>query len=176
MADARSEPSMEDILASIKRIIADDAPPPPQRLEAPSLVAPTPAQPLPQIAPPMHFPPATDQDDRSVLELTNPAPAPQPPRTSPTGERAADRFRQAVAPRVRPAASQPPFDIPAAPAQAAVPPSVAPPAPVASSQTVEALMRELLQPMIAQWVAANLPSITERVVREEIARLRDAED
>ncbi|RVT89489.1 DUF2497 domain-containing protein [Sphingomonas crocodyli] len=198
MAEARPEPSMEDILASIKRIIADDAPGVPR----PSL-SPPPAIPAPR--PPLLNDPALDD---SILELTNPAPlpgsasgptlvpppAPPRPQPAPTGERAADRFRQTVASARVGAASPRPAPVetmPAAPSAPVAPPRVipslaaptiattpAPAAPVAplaghfSGETVEGLVRGL----VADWLAAHLPAITEKLVREEIARIRDAED
>ncbi|TZG27607.1 DUF2497 domain-containing protein [Sphingomonas montanisoli] len=194
MAEARPEPSMEDILASIKRIIADDAPGAPR----PSLLPPAG---IPAPRPPVFDDPAPDD---SVLELTNPAPAstappvptlvPQPARPSPpTGERPADRFRQtvanarvgAVSPRPTPVEtlSAAPISAPvpraipsvAAPTIATAPAPAAPVAPIAghfSGETVEGLVRGL----VSDWLAAHLPAITEKLVREEIARIRDAED
>lgn len=40
-----------------------------------------------------------------------------------------------------------------------------------SDKTLEALVRELLQPMLRQWLDANLPEIVERMVSREIQRI-----
>jgi cell pole-organizing protein PopZ len=43
-------------------------------------------------------------------------------------------------------------------------------APLGNAQ-IEALARELLRPMLAQWLDANLPPLVERMVAAEIARI-----
>lgn len=40
-----------------------------------------------------------------------------------------------------------------------------------NSPTVEELTQQLLQPMLREWVDANLPTMVERIVREEIERM-----
>ncbi len=57
-------------------------------------------------------------------------------------------------------------DIPARPARIT-------PAPLVESSgiTVEALFSALLEPMLRQWIDANLPEICERVAQQEIRRL-----
>ena len=48
----------------------------------------------------------------------------------------------------------------------------APPQIVRSGETsLEGLVRELLRPMLAQWLEANLPQIVDRMVQAEIARI-----
>src|SRR3984885_8455034 len=45
------------------------------------------------------------------------------------------------------------------------------------SKAIEDMTRELLKPLLKSWLASNLPQIIERVVREEIARLgREAQE
>ncbi|MDC0032997.1 DUF2497 domain-containing protein [Alphaproteobacteria bacterium] len=45
------------------------------------------------------------------------------------------------------------------------------------SRTIEDLVKEVMKPMVKEWLDENLPSITERLVRREIERLaRAAED
>jgi cell pole-organizing protein PopZ len=39
------------------------------------------------------------------------------------------------------------------------------------SQTLEDLVREILQPQLASWVDGNLPGLVERTVRTEIERI-----
>ena len=48
----------------------------------------------------------------------------------------------------------------------------APPQIVRSGETsLEGLVRDLLRPMLAQWLEANLPPIVDRMVQAEIARI-----
>ena len=43
---------------------------------------------------------------------------------------------------------------------------------VRSGETsLEALVREMLRPMLAEWLDANLPELVERLVTAEIARI-----
>jgi cell pole-organizing protein PopZ len=50
-------------------------------------------------------------------------------------------------------------------------------APVDGGRTVEELVREALQPMLKNWLDTHLPTMVERVVRQEIQRVaRQAED
>ena len=48
----------------------------------------------------------------------------------------------------------------------------APPQIVRSGETsLEGLVREMLRPMLAQWLETNLPQIVDRMVQAEIARI-----
>lgn len=47
------------------------------------------------------------------------------------------------------------------------------PRPGGGDITLDALVRELLQPMLADWLDRNLPDIVERVVQAEIRRMSD---
>ena len=48
----------------------------------------------------------------------------------------------------------------------------APPQIVRSGETsLEGLVRDLLRPMLAQWLETNLPAIVDRMVQAEIARI-----
>jgi cell pole-organizing protein PopZ len=165
MADARSEPSMEDILASIKRIIADDTPLPRLRSEPP-VPTPAPVRAAP-IAPPVAaapIAPPPPPSDESILELTDrivqPAPmaVPQPPAAAPQPSpiaRAAEHIRRSEAASLQARKAAPDL--------------------ASGGITLEALAREMMEPMIERWLEANLPAITERLVREEIARIRSEE-
>lgn len=42
----------------------------------------------------------------------------------------------------------------------------------AGGTSVEGMVREMLKPMLAQWLDRHMPAIVERMVRAEIARLR----
>ena len=169
MADQRPEPSMEDILASIKRIIADDpmpAPPP----QAPAAVPPPVAR---AQAPAQQRSPAADPlPPESILELTHrlpepglqPAPAARAPEPSAPVQRAVERLRQAEIPQ---------------PAQRPVPHDLLPRTPTSAPHatggdlTVNAMVRELLQPLLADWIDRNLPDMVERLVQAEIRRMTE---
>lgn len=44
-------------------------------------------------------------------------------------------------------------------------------APVGDNQTLEDVVREMLRPMLRQWLDTHLPSIVDRAVRDEISRI-----
>jgi uncharacterized protein len=159
MGDISSEPSMEDILSSIKRIIAEDADshvPRPRRRATAVLVA----------------EPETDEDD--ILELSEPAPDPVP---------AAPVAAEAPAPVQAPI--QPAAETPAQPPEPIVSEEVAEASrarldtlsrlivkpDVVGSDTLEGLVREMLKPMLREWLDANLPELVETMVAKEIARI-----
>ena len=134
------EPSMEDILASIKKVIAEE-----KELRA--------------AAPPPLAVGADDGDDADdVLELDDPvvAAAPQkvrvpidlgPPLAS---EEAVGSSRQALAELQEIAAAAPP------------PPQV---------NAFESMVREMIRPMMKEWLDAHLSDIVDDHVRREIGRI-----
>jgi cell pole-organizing protein PopZ len=167
-AQRAHEPSMEEILASIRSIIADD------RETAPASPAPKPAA-----------APAGPQ-----IVYSNDAPTPPPRAVSETPARVEPAPLEPVAPRVV-------WRMPGAEAVAlASPPpaeAAAPEAPLVSAQTdrvvsaafdalsaslalqsaelAENMTRELLRPMLKTWLDEHLPSLVERLVRAEIQRV-----
>jgi len=38
-------------------------------------------------------------------------------------------------------------------------------------RTIEELVRDMLRPLLKEWLDSNLPSLVERVVRDEVDRL-----
>jgi cell pole-organizing protein PopZ len=171
MADSKTaqEPSMEEILSSIRRIIAEDDGAP--ALAGAGTPGAAPAAP-------------DDKEDDDVLELTElvdgpeasggptlPPPAAAPPpepslatqETMPMSALAADALispvaasasTQALARLTKAATSD---DRKAATA--------------ASGLTVEQLLVDLLTPMLRDWLDTNLPGIVERVVEQEVKKL-----
>jgi cell pole-organizing protein PopZ len=198
------EPSMEEILASIRRIIADDDALPLMRRPAPSLVVREPASSQPQPAAPtpsVHLVavPAADSDVHRPQETP---PAEEP--ASAAGEQedfAANdheyEFRAALRDTLAEEREPDPASIapePHSPMRVEVrepqerdrTPLVSPStdASVASSfQSLAASMflrdsdmiartaREMLRPMLKQWLDDNLPVMVERLVRAEIERV-----
>jgi len=92
------EPSMEEILASIRRIIADDdstksakpaepaAPKPPPAAAVPARPAPPPPPPPPPAPPPAASKPADIDAMLADLDKPKPAPKVEPPKTAPPGD------------------------------------------------------------------------------------------
>jgi hypothetical protein len=133
---ASREPSMEDILASIKKVIAEEK-------EQRSAAAPVEAledEPLPEETAP----------EEDVLELDEPlAPAADlgPPLVD---EEVAGQSRQALEQLQTIAAS-----VPAAP----------------QVNPLEEMVREMLRPILKQWLDDHLPQIVEEHVKREISRI-----
>ena len=161
MGDMSAEPSMEDILASIKRVIKEGEPSqPPRRMSPP--------RPAPEAV-------AAREEDE-VLELSQPiAAASAAPAPASVYESAAP---VAPAPRAPAATTVPPAvaGVSEATAEAArgalgaLSRLVVKPGPD-SDGTLEGLVRELLRPMVSEWLDANLPRLVEELVAREIAKI-----
>jgi uncharacterized protein len=168
-----SEPSVEEILESIKKVIArdnrDQADALRRKREAdgPGPVANTSA---PGFGATVFSAPYTlgeeegeDVLDLSAMDFADDAPeATATPDLAPaldlaqglTNDQAADAMRQSLA------------------ALAMLAEPAAAPRIVRSGETsLEGLVREMLRPMMAQWLDAHLPEIVERLVKAEIARI-----
>ena len=148
MGDVSAEPSMEDTLSSIKRIIAeesDTAPAPRQK---------KPIRPAALAERAAEAAPAADHDDDEILELSDPVPASKPTKA----QRAADDIlsnRTAEASRGALEALS----------RLIVKPETE------GSDTLEGLVREMLRPMLREWLDAHLPELVEQMVAREIARI-----
>ncbi len=189
MAEARTqqEPSMEEILASIRRIISEDgteekaeqaAPPPPEPEPEPEPVPEPEPEPEPEPPPPPPPPVEEFQMDESadddVLELTErvdtppdtddiefePPPPPPPPPIVPEDDEHLISEETGMA--ARDALSRLNAGDPAPPAYAV--------GSIDGSKTLEELVRELLRPMLRDWLNANLPAIVEEIVEREVQR------
>jgi cell pole-organizing protein PopZ len=172
MSEPNQEPTMEEILASIRRIISED--------EAPAGEEAAPA-PMPEIeeepsgAPEMHAPaPALEEFEagEDVLELTErvevpelteshgdldvyaapePEPEPAPPRmveeepivSRPTAESAASAFGQLAQHVVMPR----------------------------EGRLLEDVVKELLRPLLKAWLDEHLPAIVQAKVEAEVERI-----
>ncbi len=163
---------MDDILASIRRILAEDEAADPNKASPPALVS----------------EPPTNQNRTGVLELSTSMIVEEHAAVMP--ELPPEPVAMTVAPPVPPPA--PPVELPPRPALEAL---VAPEAAAASAASVGALMRHLanersllvtrtgpsledvirdeIRPLLKQWLDANLPALVERQVRAEIARVVD---
>ncbi len=199
MSDAKGqqhEPSMEEILASIRRIIAEDgdaaapavamadgAAPAPAAVAAPAAApAPAPVAAAAPVAPPK--PPPIDDilELTEVVEPDEPAIEAAPPPPEPPPQRVPE-FTPAIVANERPAPAAPAGERIVSPATAAA--SVAAFSQIASLSaardrdlplgaghlTLETLVREELRPILKAWLDHHLPDTVERLVQEEIAQL-----
>lgn len=128
MGDVQQDPSMEEILASIKRVIREDA--------------------RPAAAPPRRGkrtePPPSDDDD--VMELTGPIDEPGPTLVSDDAA-AASRQSLAALSTMRGSGG------------------------AADQGALEVVVRDMLRPMLKDWLDENLPLMVEELVTREIARI-----
>lgn len=170
MSDQTSqEPTMEEILASIRRIISEDD-------------APAEAAPAPEPEPVAEEPPVEDD----VLELTDPIEPPSPV------ESLGDIDVYSPEPEPEPAPPPPPPAPEPAPAPSfsrdeqvenLVGDHAANLAATAfgslssallmpkDGRTLEDVVRELLRPLLKEWLDQNLPRIVEAKVEEEVHRI-----
>ncbi|MCY7271692.1 MAG: DUF2497 domain-containing protein [Sphingomonas bacterium] len=132
------DPSMEDILASIKRVIAEE-----KELRA--------------AVPPSLPASLDDEDEEDILELdhpveTEPVISAPPVDTGPPllDEVAADSSRMKLEQLTVVAAAAPP------------PPPINP---------LEQMLRDMLRPVLKQWLDEHLPRIVDEHVRREISRI-----
>lgn len=199
-AKPQQEPSMEEILASIRRIISEDGE---------EVAQAKPEEPAPE--------PAAAEDD--VLELTDvvaetpePEPAeedemaaamealdspaeeeeelPGPPAEAPDPEslpKEDDEIELREELAAAAAAASPPPDLPEGSALISDEPAATATASLTNlvaavdrahatpigqaGRTIEDLVKEVMRPMIREWLDANLPGLVERLVAREISRL-----
>jgi cell pole-organizing protein PopZ len=194
-ADAQAEPTMEEILASIRRIISEDDSAAPAADVAP-VAAPDfgdevlelnePIMDMPEtVSPDFDFDdlPVEDEPEVALEEIivedrwAEPEPAAPPP---PAPVAAAPVAAPVYAPAPKPAPTQFPFDQglvsnPIADKTSSVFAKLAPnttlPGMFISGNTVEAMVGELIKPMLKDWLDANLPRIVEEKVEAEVARI-----
>lgn len=133
MAEGRNEPSMDEILSSIKRIIADD-----DRIRPAAK----------RIAKP-----ASSHDEEEILELTE---------TAVDEEAEEVLLDDSKAQSLRHSFSA---------LQTLSEPGVAPQIVRSGETSLEGLTRDLLRPMLKEWLDNNLPPIVEAMVEREITRI-----
>jgi uncharacterized protein len=167
------EPSMEEILASIRRIIADDD----------AVKTTSKPEPAPQSKDDIEAMLGRDEDDKDsglppaespadVLELTESMQTPpfqtvvgpadvtfsEPEEVASPEEELPPPDRSLLSPRAS-AAVDKAFN------------ALAHTVLVQNSRTLEDLVREMLKPMLKAWLDDNLPNMVERLVRAEIERV-----
>ena len=189
MAEVNSEPTMEEILSSIKKIIAEDTGKAPASIavrrsadnKMPSrdhLVSVPISNVVPEVrespeaeaqaeSHEIRLDPPTPENDDDVLELTEMAVedvsiapvadvAPAPAAPAPV-----DTSAEIISP-VATAATRSAFESLSA---LIVKPEVH------GSDTLEGLVREMIRPMMKEWLDARLPEIVEAMVAKEISRI-----
>lgn len=144
MAETSNPPAMDEILASIRRIITEEPP--------------LPGAPAPRVV--VH-----DEENDDVLELGAPGEAEMETSGSPV-----------MAPVPAPQPVVAPSVLVSQETQAASQRALAALSglsidPTAQVNTLDGLVRDMLRPMLKDWLDANLPEMVERVVAREVARI-----
>ncbi|MEG3165363.1 DUF2497 domain-containing protein [Sphingomonas sp. PB2P19] len=160
MGDISAEPSMEEILSSIKRIIAEEGDTMPGRQRRNSRATPHVPQPIDL---PIDL---DDMDEDEILELSDPMPMVD--RTPPRAAKPAPE-PVAVASEAEPIVSRQTAAAARAPLEALTRMMVKPEP--SSDGTLESLVREMLRPMLREWIDANVPGMVEDMVAKEIAKI-----
>lgn len=149
---------MEDILSSIKRIIAEEGEAAASR---PRRAARAPA-PLPVV-----------DDEDEILELSEPVV--DEPEAAPAVAEAQQPVNAAEpAAKAEPILSATAAEATRGPLEALSRLIVKPDVP--GSDTLEGVVREMLRPMLREWLDANLPRMVEEMVQREIARITASRD
>ena len=131
----QGEPSVEDILSSIKKVIARDAAPAAAPARAPRVVE---EEDVLELAHADRFEEDSAEDETPAL----------------MGEGARDSLRESLAALAMMAT-----------------PRAAPQIVRSGETSLEGLVRDALRPALAEWLDKHLPSMVERMVGEEIARI-----
>lgn len=187
---AAPEPTMEEILASIRRIISeDDAPAAESEGEAEAVAAAPEPEPEAHVEPepePEPEPviaeaaPALEEEDDDVLELTERVPEAEPAEThGDIDVYAKDDIAPAPAPE--PVAAAPTVTLEPEEALLGEPASVLAASSFgklsaavlmpAEGRTLEDVTRELLRPLLKAWLDEHLPAIVQAKVDEEVERI-----
>jgi uncharacterized protein len=145
MADSRSELSMDEILSSIKKIIADEDRVRPSAPKRAAKAAPETSDDMPR----------ADE----ILELTQAA---EPEYETAEAAESGVLLDDNKARSLRHSFSA---------LQTLAEPGVAPQIVRSGETSLEGLTRELLRPMLKNWLDTNLPDIVEAMVEREIARI-----
>jgi cell pole-organizing protein PopZ len=184
---AQQEPSMEEILASIRRIISEDSEPGKQSSTAQATTAAKESDVL-ELTNIVH-------DDGTVGRIESPAEAPPQPRRRPAPTirapepepmRAPEpRLSRRAAPPERPMRNDPDLDmvdkddreggILSSQASSAITNAFGALArerdvSIGGGASLEDLVTQMMKPMLAAWLEEHLPEIVERVVQQEVER------
>lgn len=172
-----SEPSMEEILASIRRIIADEKEPESADAVAPVEEAKEDVLELTQLV----------QDDGSIANVKDEPPPPIfTPEPLPVSEPPVMVFEQPASPPSKPMAKEEADALLSDLAESTAANSLAALAstvhvekkasfsgftPLGSGKSLEDLVMEMMKPMLKEWLDQNLPPVVERLVQKEVERI-----
>ncbi|MBN8810660.1 MULTISPECIES: DUF2497 domain-containing protein [Sphingomonas] len=159
MGDISSEPSMEEILSSIKRIIAEEGDAAIATRARRGGRAATVAEKSAAIDEVLELSQPVDED-----RVETPTPmsmgSPTPPEAAPKG--AAEQPADPILSDRAAEATRGPLE---ALSRMVVKPEVT------GTDTLEGMVREMLKPMLRDWLDANLPRLVEEMVAREISRI-----
>ncbi|WP_242124790.1 DUF2497 domain-containing protein [Sphingobium sp. Sx8-8] len=164
MGDMSKEPSMEDILSSIKRIIAEEGEEVvqtlPRRVRAEAKAPPAARAAVEPVAP-TEIEPEIDE----VLELTDEVAVeePMPAHRTSRAPRAAVEQEDATILSVE-------SEVAARHSLSALSSMLVTPK-EGEDNTLDGLVRSMLKPMLKEWLDARLPAMVEDMVAKEIARI-----
>jgi uncharacterized protein len=166
------EPSMEEILASIRTIIAEEREPAKAELAKPALLRPSGPAPGPQIVYSKDASRDAPAERRMAQELEPPeigqSPESDPPKvvwrqSEPAASDSGEKAKSADDGHLL----SPETDQAVTSAFAALSAELA----ARSAELADGMVREMLRPMLKAWLDENLPDIVERLIRAEIERL-----
>ncbi|WP_375204034.1 DUF2497 domain-containing protein [Hyphococcus sp.] len=177
MENAQPEPSMEEILASIRRIISEDE-------DDQAAPAPTAAKAAPEPAPARESAPAATPEpagEPAKPELTLTPEAASPPAGQAGNVGGEGRFKTEDVEMVKQKAAAPMqqeteediLDRSAAAAASQAFQNLSQSVRISEGpgKTLEDIVTEMLKPMVKDWLDANLPAIVEEKVEEEVQRV-----
>ena len=174
MENAQPEPSMEEILASIRRIISEDEEEGAASAPAPKAAAQPPQPALKAAVPQREAPPAPAEPAEPMKAPRVAEAAPKPVAETPVLETEdTEMLKKNVEASIAERAEAAILDQSTADAASQAFQSLSQTVRVADkeSRTLEDIVVAMLQPMIKDWLDANLPAIVEEKVEEEVQRV-----
>lgn len=153
------EPSIEEILASIRQIISDDDEKPAAAAEPAPAPEPEP-EPEPEPAPAddvleLNSPLDEPEEEEIEVDFMDNDPPPPPPVEEDDGDIISDAARAATVASLAKLTGQMPISRTRG----------------YDGTTLEDIVRELLHPMLRDWMDTNLPKTVERLVQKELEKL-----
>lgn len=158
------EPSIEEILASIRQIISDDdekpadaAPAPAPEPEPEPEEEPAPADDVLELTPAMQEEPEEEEDDIEIdlMDHEEPPAAPRAPVEEDDTDILSEAARQATMASLAKLTGHMPISRTRG----------------YEGTTLEDIVRELLHPMLRDWMDSNVPKMVERLVQKELEKL-----
>jgi cell pole-organizing protein PopZ len=172
-----ADPSMEEILASIRKIISDDTPP----AEVTPVAADATVVPPPVAQEEVVELTQMIQDDGSVVDLAEMEPEPAPVPPPPVQAAPPPPVPEPLPPVMTETLLSPPAAQSAASALSALANTVEierlASSPLSATmlgnggRTLEDMVIELMRPLLKDWLDQNLPAVVDRLVQKEIERI-----